>query len=105
MSSHLALAAQAASGESPFSLMTLFAVGVLVPVYLPLMFFACRDIWRCDDLTDKAERLWLAAVILLPFAGALTWYSFKPDGPHRPQASYEPTAEELARAIQFRDAA
>ena len=53
-----------------------FAALLLLPVLL-LWVYALVDVVRRDDLTSPAKTLWVVAVLVLPYLGALIYLAIR----------------------------
>lgn len=60
-----------------------FAALLLVPVLL-LWVYALVDIIRRDDLSSAAKTLWVVAILVLPYLGALIYLAIRAPWKQRP---------------------
>ena len=56
----------------------LIGVGA-VALYVAAIVFAIRQVMKSAELNSTERSIWMVAVLLAPFAGALVWYAL---GPH-----------------------
>lgn len=60
-----------------------FAALLLLPVLL-LWVYALVDIIRRDDLSSAAKTLWVVAILVLPYLGALIYLAIRAPWKQRP---------------------